>query len=89
MVIIGMIDRIGDIKTMIGVLMGRLEDGRQFTIGWGAGSVCMTYLGNVLVISQETKRNMKRWQMHGSLMSLYFAARATRRTEWGRKFFQV
>jgi len=35
MVIIGMIDQIGNIKTMIGVLMGRLEEERQFMIGWG------------------------------------------------------
>jgi len=34
-VIIGMIDQIGSIRTMIGVLMGRLEEGHQFMIGWG------------------------------------------------------
>jgi len=73
MVIIGMIDQICDIKTMIGVLMSRLEEGHQCMIGWGEGSMCMTGLGNVSVISQETKRNLKRWQMHGSPMSLYFA----------------
>jgi len=33
MVIIGMIYQIGDIRTMIGVLMGWLEEGCQFTIG--------------------------------------------------------
>jgi len=35
MVIIGMIDQIGDIKTMIGVLVGRLEKGHQCAINWG------------------------------------------------------
>jgi len=50
MVIIGVIDQIGNIKTMIGVLMGRLGEGCQFIIGWGAGSVCMTGLVNMLAI---------------------------------------
>ena len=35
MVIIGMIDQIGNIRTMIDGLMGRLEKGRQSMIGWG------------------------------------------------------
>jgi len=35
MVIIGMIDQIGNIKVMIGVLVGQLEGEHQFTIGWG------------------------------------------------------
>ena len=38
MVIIRMINQIGNIRTMIDDLTGRLEEGRQFTIGWGAGS---------------------------------------------------
>ena len=50
MVIIGMIDQIGDIRTMIGVLMDRAEGGCQFMISWGAGSVCMIGLVNVLAI---------------------------------------
>ena len=33
MVIIGMIDQIGNIRTMIDGLTGRLEEGRQFMIG--------------------------------------------------------
>ena len=33
MAIIGMIDQIGSIRTMIGVLVGRLEEGHQFLIG--------------------------------------------------------
>jgi len=61
MVIIGMIDQIGSIKIMIGVLVGRLEEGHQFMIGWGAGSVCMTGLVNVSAIFLETKRNLRRW----------------------------
>jgi len=37
MAIIGMIDQIGAIRTMIDDSMGRLEGGHQFMIGWGAG----------------------------------------------------
>jgi len=73
MVIIGMIDQIGDIRTMIDVLMGRLEEGCQFMIGWVAGTVCMTGLVDVLVIFQETKWNWRRWLMHGYPMSLFSA----------------
>jgi len=72
-VIISMIDQVGDIRTMIGNLMGRLGEGCQFIIGWGAGSVCMTGLVNVLAIFQETNRSLRRWQMHEFSMSLYFA----------------
>jgi len=61
-----------DIRTMIGVLMGRLEGGCQFMIGWGAGSVRMSGLVNVLGIFQETKRSLRGWQMHEFPMSLYF-----------------
>ena len=50
MVIIGMMDQIGNIRTIIDDLTGRLEEGRQFTIDWGAGSVCMTGLVNVSII---------------------------------------
>ena len=50
MVIIGMIDQIRNIRTVIDGLTSRLEEGRQSMIGWGAGSVCMTNLVNVLVI---------------------------------------
>jgi len=64
MVIIGMIDQIGDTRTMIGVSTGRLEEGHQSTIDWAAGSACMTGLVIVLVIFLETKRNLRRWQMH-------------------------
>jgi len=35
MVIIGLIDQIGSIRTIIGVLVGRLEEEHQFMIGWG------------------------------------------------------
>jgi len=74
MAIIGMTDKIGDIKTMIDVLMGRLEEGHQFMIGWGAGSVCMTGLVNVSAIFLETKRNLRRWRMHEFPMNSYFVA---------------
>ena len=72
MVIIGMIDQIGDIRTMIGVLMGRFGERCQFMTGWGVGSECMTGLVNVLAIFQETKRSLKRWRMHEFPISLYF-----------------
>jgi len=46
---IGMIDLIGSIQTMIGNLMGRLGEELQFMIGWGAGSACMTDWGRASV----------------------------------------
>jgi len=73
MVMIGMIDRIGSIRTKIGVLMGRLEEEFQFMIDWGAGSVCMTGLVTVSDIFLEIKRSLRRWQMHEFPMSSYFA----------------
>jgi len=59
MAIIGMIDQIGIIKTMIDVLVGRLEEGHQFMIGLGVDSVCMTGLVSVSVIFLETKRSLR------------------------------
>ena len=73
MAIIGMIDQIGSIKTMIGVLVGRLEEGRQFMIDWGADTVCTTGLVSVLVIFLGTKKSLNRWWMHEFPMSSYFA----------------
>ena len=73
MATIGMIDQIGSTRTMIGVLMGRSEEGLQFMIGWGADSVCMIGLVNVSGIFPETKRSLRRWQMRGSPMSSYSA----------------
>jgi len=73
MVIMGMIDQIGDIKMMIGVLVGRLGEEHQFMIGWGADSVCMTGLVSVSAIFLETKRNLRRCRMHEFPMSSYFA----------------
>jgi len=72
MAIIGMIDRIGSTRTMIGVLMGRLEEGPQFMISWGADSVCMTGLVSVSGIFPETKRSLRRWRMHEFPMNSYF-----------------
>jgi len=63
MAIIGMIDQIGNIGTMIGILMGRLEE----------DSVCMTGLEIVSSIFPEIKRSLRRWRMHESLMNSYFA----------------
>jgi len=73
MVMIGMIDQIGSVRTMIGVLMGRLEEEPQFMISWGVGSVCITGLVTVLGIFLEIKRSLRRWQMHEFPMSSYFA----------------
>jgi len=39
MAIISMIEQIGSIRTMIGVLVGRLEKGHRFMIDWGRLSV--------------------------------------------------
>jgi len=72
MVMIGMIDLIGSIKTMVGDLMGRLGEELQFMIGWGGGSVCMTDLVSVSDIFPETKRSLRRWPMHEFPMSSYF-----------------
>jgi len=88
MVIIGMIDQISNIKTMIGDLMGRLEEGHQFTIDYGTGSACMIGLVNVSVIFQETKRSLRRWQMHDFPMSLYFAWMLTL-IGWNRGKFDI
>jgi len=55
MAIIGMIDQIGSIRMMIGVLVGRLEEEPQFMIGWGADSVCMTDLVSVSGIFPEKR----------------------------------
>jgi len=71
--IIGMIGQISSSRTMIDVLMSRSGGVCQFMIGWGAGLVCKTGLVNVLVIFQVTRRNLKKWQMHGFLMNLYYA----------------
>ena len=60
MVIISMIGQIDDSRTMIGALMSRLGGGCRFTIGWGAGSACMTGLVDVLGIFQGTKRSLKK-----------------------------
>jgi len=73
MAMIGMIDQIGSIRIMIGVLMSRLEEELQFMIGWGAGSVCMTDLVAVLGIFLGTKSSLRRWRMHEFPMSSYFA----------------
>jgi len=70
-VIIDMIGQIKDSRTTIDVSMGRLGGEFQFMIGWAAGLVCMIGLVNMLVIFQGTKRNLKRWQMHGFSMNLY------------------
>jgi len=70
---IGMIEPIGAITTTIGDLMGRLEEERPFTIGWGARSACTTGLAIVFNIFPEIRKNLKKWLMLGFPMSSYFA----------------
>jgi len=76
-VMTGMTGPIGTIVIMIGDLMGRLRGEHPFMIGWGAGSVYTTYLGIVLSIFPGIKKNLKKWLMHGFLMSSYFAGMPT------------
>jgi len=73
MVMIGMIDLIGSIKTMIGDLMGRLGEEPLFMIGRGAGSMCMTGLVTVSDIFSGIKRSLRKWRIHEFSMSSYFA----------------
>jgi len=68
-VMIGMTDPIGVIMKMIGDLMGRLGGERPFMIGWRAGSVCTIGLAMVFNIFPGTRKNTKRWLMHGFPMS--------------------
>jgi len=58
---------------MIGDLMGQLGGELRFMIGWGSGSVCMTGLVIASGIFLETKRSLRKWQMHEFPMSSYFA----------------
>jgi len=60
MVIVGMIGQIRGIKMMIDASMDRLGEECQFTIGWGADSVCMIGLVNVSVLSPEILKNLKK-----------------------------
>jgi len=64
MAMIGIINQIDTIKTVVFDSMVRLEEEHQFTIGWGADSVCMTDLENVSAIFPETKRNLSQ-PVHG------------------------
>jgi len=73
MVMIGMIDQIGNIRTITAGLTGRLGEERRFMIGWGAGSACMIGLVTVLNIFPGTRKNLKKWLIHGFPMSSYFA----------------
>jgi len=69
MVMIGMTDQIGSIRTITAGLMGQLGGERRFMIGWGAGSACMTGLVTVL---NTFPMNLRRWLMHEFPMSSYF-----------------
>jgi len=73
MVMIGMTDQIGSIRTITAGLMGRLEGERQFMIGWRAGSVCMIGLEIGLSIFPGIRKSLRRWLMHGFPMSSYSA----------------
>jgi len=81
---IGMTDPIGTITMIIGGLMGRLGEERPFTIGWGAGSVCTIGLEIVLNIFPGTRKNLKKWLMHGFLMSSS-SAEMPILTEWSQE----
>jgi hypothetical protein len=83
MVMIGMIDLIGSIGTMIGNLTSRLREEPQFMIGLGVGSVCMIDLVTVLSTFLGTKRSLKKWQMLEFPMSSYFAGMLTP-IEWSQ-----
>jgi len=76
-VMIGTTGPIGIIVIMIGVSMGRLGGEHPFMIGWGASSVCTTGSGIVLSIFPGTRKNLRRWLMHGFPMSSYFAGMPT------------
>jgi len=82
-VMTGMTCPIGTIVIIIGDLMGRLGEEHLFMIGWGAGSVCTTGLGIVLNIFPGTRKNLKKWLMHGFPTSSYFAGMPTR-IEWNQ-----
>ena len=83
-VMISMIDPIGAITTTIGEPMGRLEEERPFTIGWGVGSACTTGLAIVFNIFTGTRKNSKRWLMYGFPMSS-FSAEMPILTEWSQE----
>ena len=70
---IGMIEPIGTIRTMIDSLMHRLGEEHQFMIGWGANSVCTIVLVIVLNIFPGIRKSLRRWLMHEFPMSSYFA----------------
>jgi len=69
---IGRIEPIDTIKTIIDGLMHRLGEEHQFMIGWGADSICMTGLVTVSNIFPGTRKSLKRWPMHEFPMSSYF-----------------
>ena len=88
MVMIGMIDQIGSIKTVTTDLIGRIGRELQSMIGWGVDSVCMTRLVIVLTTFPGTKRSLRRWQMLEFPTSSYFVEMLIL-TEWSRGKFIV
>jgi len=62
---------------IIGILVGRLEEEHQFTIDWGAETVCMIGSVSVSAIFLEIKRNLRRWRMREFPMSSYFGEATT------------
>jgi len=84
MVMIGMIGPIGVIMMTIGDLTGRSEEGHQFMIGWGAGSVCTIGLAIVSNILLGIRKSSRRWLMHEFPMSSYFAGTLIR-IGWSRE----
>jgi len=71
MVMIGMTDQIGSIRTITAGLMGRLGGECRFMIGWGAGSACMIGLVTMLNTFPGTKKSLRRWLTHEFPMSSY------------------
>ena len=70
MVIIGMIHQIGDIKMMIGVLMGLLGEEHQFMIGWWGRLKVHDRLGERIGYFPRNQEEL--WRMHEFPMSSYF-----------------
>jgi len=83
-VMTGMTGPIGTIVIMIDDLIGRLGGEHPFMIGWGADSVCTIDLGIVLNIFPGSRKNSKRWPMHGLPMSSS-SAEMPILTKWGQE----
>ena len=77
MVMIGMTDQIGSIRTITAGLMDQLGGKRRFMIDWGADLVCMTGLEIKLNIFPGIRKSLSKWLMLGFPMSSYFSGTLT------------